>query len=393
MLVCLELSAMTHLPSTLVLSWEQLRHARVAASGLLTPFASPEEAAARLAGIQAQIEPAAGIALWNRTQRLTLAEFDACIYTRRTLVKLWGQRGTLHLYAATDWPLLHGARTLNRTWWERQAEDPSAALDDYRHKVEVVAGVLRSRESMGRSDLRALELDLHEELYSGWGGIFADLVRHGYACHAGREGSEGRFAHRERWLPDLPWNPPDPEHANIELARRYFAAYGPATIEDFAYWRGMATGKARAWVAALGAELSSLQAAGLPMLAATAQMETLAALPAGKAAVERLPVRLLFRFDPLLLAHRNKEWVVPAAFYNRVWRPAGHIEGTVLFRGQAVAVWRYERKGSGLVVQVAPFAKLPAPVLKKLPRLAAGVAAFFSLPLADLRFVDGFAAR
>ena len=44
-------------------------------------------------------------------------------------------------------------------------------------------------------------------------------------------------------------------------------------------------------------------------------------------------MRLLGRFDPLLLAHRDKDWVVPAKYYNRVWRPAGHIEGVVLESG------------------------------------------------------------
>ncbi|MGL4650116.1 MAG: winged helix DNA-binding domain-containing protein, partial [Caldilineaceae bacterium] len=297
---------MTHIESALELSWAQASRARVIGSGLVTPFASPEEAAARLVGVQAQIEPAAGIALWNRTKGFSATKLDTRLYTQRTLIKLWGQRHTLHLYPAADWPLLHAARAINLTWWERQAADPKYSLEDYRHKVDEIAALLRTRPTLGRNDLRALDLDLHEDLFSGWGGIFADLVRLGYACHAGREGSEGRFAHREVWLPDLTWNPPDADTANIELARRFFTAYAPATVDDFAYWRACTQKQARAWVAALGSELATVRVAGRPMLVATAQLDALALLPAGRAALDGLPLRMLFRFDPLLLGHRDK---------------------------------------------------------------------------------------
>ncbi len=375
----------SHLPA---LKPEQVRRFRMLRSGLIDPFSSAAAASAALVGVQAQILQAAGLALWNRTRALTNAEFERLLYVDRTLVKLWGQRGTLHLYASAEWPLLYAARKLDRTWWERMAENNGgvAVGGDYRHKIEHVAEALRARASMGRSDLRALEIELHEELYSSWGGIFADLVRLGYACHAERAGSEGRFAHRERWLPDLAWNPPDPEAANVEIARRYFAAYGPATSADLAYWRGIQHGQARRWVAALGPELAEVrvegagEGAGAPLLALAADLETLAALPAK---ADGLPLRLLYRFDPLLLAHRDKGWVVPAEHYNRVWRPAGHIEGVLLWRGRATATWRYDRRGPGIAVTVAPFKPLPKAVLDRLPRLAAGVAGFFDLPLTE----------
>jgi hypothetical protein len=252
---------------TVSLSAEQARWFRIRRSGLDRPFATAELAATALVGVQAQILPAAGLALWNRSVGLTNAAFEDALFNRRSLVKLWGQRNTLHIYTSTDWPLLCAARALNRTWWERSVENGSSEFADYRHLVEEVAALLRQRESMGRSDLRASGIDLHEELYSAWGGIFADLVRLGYACHAGRDGSEGRFAHRERWLPDLAWNPPDPQAANLEVARRFFAAYGPASATDFAYWRGGSTPLARGWVSALHDSLCIVAVDGQSMLA------------------------------------------------------------------------------------------------------------------------------
>ena len=203
---------------------EQMRWFRLRRGGLVTPFPTPEAAAAALVGVQAQILPAAGLSLWNRTPALDHDRFEQLLFTDRTLVKLWGQRGTLHLYAGTDWPLLHAARSVNRTWWERAAERTGRPLADYHALVEAIADFMAERDRTSRTDLTAAGFPLNDEHLSPWGGIFADLVRLGYACHAGRVGNEGQFAHRARWLPELAWNPPDPDTANRTVLLSYFAA-------------------------------------------------------------------------------------------------------------------------------------------------------------------------
>jgi hypothetical protein len=352
---------------------------------LSKPFAGAPTAATALVGIQAQILPAAGLALWNRTPSLNQTDFESLLFHERTLVKLWGQRGTLHLYTSTDWPLLHAARSINRTWWEQQAEREQAngkqPVVDHRQLVEQVAELLRSQETLGRSELRASGLPLSDDLLSPWGGIFSDLVRLGYAAHYGRSEGEGRFVARERWLPDLVWEPPDPTVANVTLLERYLTAYGPATRQDFAYWRGVAASQVRGWFDKLKPNLVEVDIDGqVGYLPSDAAEE--AQLPPPPP--EAWPVRLLYRFDPYLLAHRNKDWVVPPSHYKAVFRPAGHIEGIVVVRGQAAGTWRYDRKGGGLVIQVNRFKPLPSYVMKQVEKRAKQIAAFFHLPLNDL---------
>ena len=61
---------LSQLPQTPIpVTLDQVRRFRLIRSGLLQPFADPETASANLMGIQAQILPAAGVALWNRTAR------------------------------------------------------------------------------------------------------------------------------------------------------------------------------------------------------------------------------------------------------------------------------------------------------------------------------------
>jgi hypothetical protein len=222
---------------------------------------------------------------------------------------------------------------------------------------------------------------LQDEHFSAWGGIFADLVRRGYACHAGRVGNEGQFAHRERWLPHLAWEPPPPDDANVEVMRRFFTSYGPATTQDFAYWRAAVLVQARRWLALLAPELTEVLVEGQPMFMIRTDVEAALTPPPPP---EAWPVRLLYRFEPLLLAHKDKTWVADAANYKRIWRPAGHIEGIVLAHGRAVATWRYDRKGQGLVITVSPFGALPRYAQQAIETLAPQVASFFALPLVDL---------
>ena len=68
------------------ISLSQLRRYRLLRSGLITPFATPEEAASALAGVQAQIHPAAGLSLWNRTTAFTHTRYDELVLTERTMV-------------------------------------------------------------------------------------------------------------------------------------------------------------------------------------------------------------------------------------------------------------------------------------------------------------------
>ena len=260
-------------------SASQVRYFRLRRSGLAEPFHTPEAAASALVGVQAQILPAAGLALWNRTSGLTYAALDRLLHGQRSLVKLLGQRSTLHLYASDEWPLIHSALQGQYTWWQRLGEETAGGSEKYRAAVVRVAQLLRERGTLGRSELRASGLELGDALFSSWGGIFASLVREGYACHAGQAGNEGRFAHREYWLPDLRWDPPPGDQANVELTRRYLRAYGPACARDLIYWRGARAADARRWLAALGDEVTEVNVSGQTALALRADLDALNARP------------------------------------------------------------------------------------------------------------------
>ena len=91
--------------------------------------------------------------------------------------------------------------------------------------------------------------------------MFAELVRIGEACHARWDGGEARYAHREHWVARRDLGAAVRRGGARGTRRRYFRCYGPATVNDLAYWRGGAAADARRWVAALGGELVPVEVA------------------------------------------------------------------------------------------------------------------------------------
>ncbi len=352
----------------------RIRAARLAGSGLLKPFSTPEEAARVLFGVQAQIHSAGAISLFNRTKGMTLAGIERKLFDRRSLIKLWGQRGTLHFYETKDWALLSSAYGTRFSWTKRHYIKCGGTAEDYDRTVRLVTAELNKRGTVTRDDVRHL-LAGKPHLQSSWGGIFFDLVRSGLACHAKSDGPQGVFASRKHWLGDAKWELRSEDEAQLEIARRYFNAYGPATVQDFAYWRGIQLSRARHYTGKIRHELEEVGTEIGPML-----------IRAGTRMKAELPgPRLLYRFDPVLLGHKDKSWIVPDEFKKRVIRPAGHMEGIAVEDGTARATWRYDRESKGLRFTLIPFGKQPKTSFNSFRECAGKIAAFMEMPVADFK--------
>lgn len=356
------------------LSLSHIRSARLADSGLLKPFSTPEKAARALFGVQAQIHSAGAISLFNRTSGMTLAEIESKLFDKRSLIKLWGQRGTLHFYETRDWALLSSAYGARFSWTKRYYIKCGGTAGEYDRTVRLVTKELEKRGTVTRDEVRHL-LTGNPHLQSSWGGIFFDLVRSGLACHAKSDGPQGVFASRRHWLGDAKWELIKEEEAQVEIARRYFKAYGPATVQDFAYWRGVPLSRAKHYTGMIKRELQEIDTELGPMLICNgAKMES------------ELPgPRLLYRFDPVLLGHKDKGWIVPVEFRKRVIRPAGHMEGIAVEDGAARATWRYDREGKGLRFTIIPFGKQPKASFSRFRDCAERIAGFMGMSVADFK--------
>ncbi len=78
----------------------------------------------RLIGVQAQVMSAAELSLGARVAGLKREQVQAPLWQDRTLLKTWTMRGTIHVFAAAELPLVVAVRTAGA-----MGSDTSAAWD------------------------------------------------------------------------------------------------------------------------------------------------------------------------------------------------------------------------------------------------------------------------
>jgi hypothetical protein len=334
-------------------------------------------AVADVCGLHAQVLSSAELALWARVEGIEAGTVERALWEERSLVKTWAMRGTLHLLPAAELPRWIAAlRVLgprhHAPSWLRYYGLTRAEAD------AMLAAIPRALDgrSLTRQELADAVAELTgaahlgEKLRESWGALLKPAALKGDLCFAPGDGPTVRFARPDRWLPER--SPEEPDDAIGEIVRRYLAAYGPATREEFARWLGAASpAKAGALLERLGDEVTQVKVEGRgAWLLADHVAEVEAASPAGT-------VRLLPAFDHYVVAApRDVPAVLPAAFKSRVYRPQGWLSAVLLVDGRIDGVWRHERTGGRLVVRIEPFGEVPGRVRRAAQAEAERLAAF-----------------
>ena len=368
---------------------EQVRWFHFRRSGLLVPFKSPEEAAQNLIGVQAQIPISADLALFNRVENVSLDFLKKTRDHDRRLVRMWGQRNTVHLYAAEDWPMLN--------LWVRDHSVVEAKLVKsdvkgmFRRLVRHTEKRLEKGERLtfkdvsSHNDFKSI-IDAREKwmpletatTFPDWliaAAVIVRLVRDGVVCHGPDDGAESTFVHRHHWLPDLQWIE-DEAYILSTGAKRYLGAYGPALPKNMAAFFGSTTKEVNRWIEAAGDQLTEVEVAGKKGFVQTDDLDALNEKPPS---ASKWPVHLLHRFDPYLLGTvgiKEKSWLIESDKIKKVWRPGGHIEPVILVSGRIAGTWRYTRKKTGLHFEMKPFNPMSQRILRGLKTKAKSIANF-----------------
>ena len=139
------------------------------------------------------------------------------------LTKTWLYRGTLHGAVYSDLPLLLGLHTDDSFSWLIDEDRLNEMAD---RVVSLMEDGVYSRVEMRRIFAYDLDEQTIRSLFSPWGGIFVYLAR------------LGKVAFRDMTSRDFDLIEAQPTHTPDEvlpeLLRRYFTAYGPATLADAA---------------------------------------------------------------------------------------------------------------------------------------------------------------
>jgi hypothetical protein len=349
-------------------SSEAIRFQRLRSCGLFRRFATPTLATAALIGVQSQEVEASSLALWNRVERKLTADHcrDLLAHPAQSsevqapLVRLWGQRGTLHLYSAADWHLI--AAVIG----EKLIEGRKASIEKANQLDEFNAALAATKQQLQEDEVvstEAVTLDVRR-------GVHMTLTSQGFGSRV--DVRAGRAILRRRDEAIAPWPSISQSDATRAVVLRYFAAYGPATEKDVRFWLGVKARQTKVAVEELVAtgdlvpitreECAKEESSGggdddqitFPNgeMYAISGMESPPEVPPHST----WPVRLLGRFEPVLLAHADKSFLVAASSKPKVWAPSAQVHAVVLVGGRLSGRWSKTVKRGVLTVTVDMFA-------------------------------------
>lgn len=362
-------------------AWRAERHhlARRTAAGSMLAVAS------RLCGLHAQLMSSAELSLWARVEDLKLGTVRRALWEDRTLVKTWAMRGTLHLLPASELSLWHGAlrtsrRYLSPTRWQKHFGLTMEELESLTTAIgRALDGSVMTREQLAKevgilTGSRKFGAKLAE---GSWGTILKPAAFAGHLCFGPSQGQLVCFTRPDSWLKEQ-IAALDPETATAMVARRFLAAYGPATYHDLArWWGGSGVSTARQWIAALGGEVSPIDLEGTQAWMLAGDVREVRDFQAKKS------VRLLPAFDQYVVAaSHHAERLLPGKLRSRVYRPQGWISPVLLVNGRMEGTWRHVLRGNRIEVVIEPFVKVPRWVRLGAEREAERLADFFGGRLA-----------
>jgi hypothetical protein len=163
--------------------------------------------------------------------------------------------------------------------------------------------------------------------------------------------------------------------ALAELAMRYFAGHGPATLRDFVWWSGLPVRDARRAVAALPREFVPCDVEG-----EMCWYREGAARPPAKDHVVLLPA-----YDEFLIAYAERSASLPPSIAKGVVSSNGIFRSIAAVNGTVVALWTRAVTKAAVKIEVTP---LNGTKTLSKPALAAAMeryAAFIGKPLAAAR--------
>lgn len=296
-----------------------------------------------LCGIQAQF-------LSNALHAIRIRSTDRPADSANNLIRSWTIRGTMHVFVQDDLPLmLYKGRNHFLRPCDTMSGDENITYDRKAYFsdliIDSIAAGITTRDALKEVCLsHGMSKTELESVFNAWGGLIRALCESGRICYT---------IHERKTLRICPkFEPMEPNTAQIELARRYFTNYAPATIKDAAYFFATTQSQVKKWLTPL------------PISSATCDGKQYFSIAAGSNYdCSIAPCIFLAGFDPLMLGYRKEDNVYLSSEHIRnVFTLTGIIKPTILYNGKLIGTWGLRRNK----LTITPFVTLSLQAKKRI---------------------------
>jgi hypothetical protein len=307
----------------------------------------------RVAGLQAQWGPAPYVGLWTRIAGFKRSALERALL-RRQAVRAVLMRGTIHLVSLADYGRF-GAAVGTPPWLRPEAAELGDELHD---AIRAFGASPRTRTEIFEYLAREHGIE-RERAETAW---YALRIR-GRLTHA-PEAGYWKTSGRTQYL-HIAHDAERPEVARVELVRRYLGAFGPATRADVSEWSGLRVRDLEPALDALEPLARFRDERGRELLDLPRAPRPSADTPA--------PVRLMPRFDNLILSHKDRTRVL-ADEHRGIVIEGGWVKSTFLVDGFVAGTWEVDDGR----IRLEPFAPLSRTVTRELEEEAASLEAWLA---------------
>jgi hypothetical protein len=333
-----------------------LRHRLALGSQPAAQPSGPAEVAASLVAVHGTDPSSVYLGILARLAGGDVADVERALYQDRTLIRLLGMRRTVFLATLDNAALIQAACARAVAARERRkllgyladSELPGDVADWLAEVEQTALGALAARGEATAAELAGDDPRLRTQIVLARGKAYEGrqnvasrvlflLAAQGQVVRGRPRGSWA--SHQYRWSPMELWCPGGldgwpTEAAEVELARRWLQAYGPATPDDLRWWAGWGkTQLSRVLTELKPAEVDLDGVPGIALagdLAPAPEVEPWAALLPG--------------LDSTPMGWQQRDWFL-GEHGPRLFDQSGNIGPTIWWDGRIVGGWAQDRGG------------------------------------------------
>jgi hypothetical protein len=334
-----------------------------------SPFEKPGDVVRWLGAVQAQDYLGALWAVGLRVKSSTEKDVEQAL-ADRTILRTWPMRGTLHFVAAEDarWMLeLMTPRVVAASTRRFQQE---YGLDEavFARSRDVLVRALQGGKQLTRNAIYQI-LEDADIPAAGQRGlhILWRLAQDGLLCFGTREGKQQTFVLLDEWVPGA--KRLEREEALARLAQRYFTSRGPATVQDFTWWSGLAPKDAVAGLESVKPDLIHEVIDGKAYWFAPSMPVAEEASPAAY---------LLPAWDEYTVAYKDRGAVLDPAYAE----DSGYgLSPVMILDGKVVGTWKRALEKKSVTIALHPFSSIKKAEKNAFTGAARRYGEFLGLPM------------
>jgi hypothetical protein len=287
--------------------------------------------------------PVAFLSLLARRPSILLGDLEEALINDRTLMRVSAFRGSLFLLNTQDFPIYF--RTFHSFLFQRGLQKLFDAKITKAHLLHFADLIEEGDPSLpmtiptiidiifpGRRERPSPEIchRIIQKLCD-----IGVLVR---ASAKGWKGNEFTYAILKKWVPEISIKPDNPETARTETVRKYLRAYGPASIEDVAWWTGLPIVQCQRSIAHLRREAVRFHVETYrdDMIGLKETVESLRK----RGPIEE-EIQLLPPWDPYTLGWRCRRRVADKDILPFVFDTNGNAANVIVDCGRVIGLWQF----------------------------------------------------